>query len=321
MSDWQLNTPVAFIIFNRPDTTARVFAEIAKAKPPKLLVVADGPRKDKKGEAEKCAATRAIINQVDWPCEVLTNYSDVNLGCKHRPASGLDWVFDQVEEAIILEDDCLPDPSFFRFCEEMLLKYANDSRIMMVCGTNYLVNVANLPESYFFSNYYPIWGWATWRRAWKSYDIDMCGWELHKQKKQLEWIYGKKQIADYYEAMFGLIRNGFDAWDIQWWFACMFQHGLAIVPRGNLISNIGAVGTHTNTQGNLHLDMPTYPFDTNVVHPKFIIPDAILNKLIYEKSHANLSLSAGSLISRKGLKGILKAILPRNALSFLRRCK
>lgn len=113
MSDWQFNTPVAFIIFNRPDTTARVFAEIAKAKPPKLLVVADGPREDKVGEAEKCAATRAIINQVDWPCEVLTNYSDVNLGCKNRVSSGLDWVFEQVEEAIILEDDCLPDPTFF----------------------------------------------------------------------------------------------------------------------------------------------------------------------------------------------------------------
>lgn len=321
MSDWQFSTPVVFIIFNRPDTTARVFAEIAKAKPPKLLVVADGPRKNKQGEAEKCAATRAIINQVDWPCEVLTNYSDVNLGCKNRVSSGLNWVFEQVEEAIILEDDCLPDPTFFRFCEDMLLRYSSDSRIMMVCGTNYLLNVDDLPESYFFSNYYPIWGWATWRRAWKSYDIDMNGWELHKQRKQLEWIYSKKQIADYYEAMFGLIRNGFNTWDIQWWFACIFQHGLSIVPRGNLISNIGATGTHTNTQGNLHLDMPTYPFNTNVIHPKFIIPDAILNKLIYEQSHANLSLSVSSLMSKKGIKWFLKTILPRRAFLFLRNFK
>ena len=120
MKNWQLNTPVAFLIFNRPHTTQRVFAEIAKARPPKLLVVADGPRNDRPGEAELCAQTRAIIDQVDWDCEVLTHYADKNMGCKKRIASGIDWVFTQVEEAIILEDDCLPEASFFQFCEENL---------------------------------------------------------------------------------------------------------------------------------------------------------------------------------------------------------
>src|SRR5215207_9310730 len=119
MPIWQLKTPVAFVIFNRPSTTQRVFAEIARAKPRKLLVVADGPRSDRPGEDERCAATRTIIEGVDWDCEVLTNYSSVNLGCKHRVASGIDWVFEKVPEAIILEDDCLPDPTFFRFCQEM----------------------------------------------------------------------------------------------------------------------------------------------------------------------------------------------------------
>ena len=130
-----LSTPVAFIIFNRPDTTERVFGAIRQAKPSKLLVVADGPRTDRSGEAEKSAATRAVIDRVDWECEVLTNYSDINLGCKRRVSSGIDWIFSQVEEAIILEDDCLPAPSFFQFCKTMLERYRYDDRISMIGGS------------------------------------------------------------------------------------------------------------------------------------------------------------------------------------------
>jgi hypothetical protein len=136
MTKFQLKTPVALIIFKRPDTTERVFETIRQAKPPKLLVVADGPRTDQPGEAEKCAATRAIIDRVDWDCEVLKNYSDSNLGCGLRPATGISWVFEQVEEAIVLEDDCVPHPTFFRFCEELLEYYRHDERIMSISGIN-----------------------------------------------------------------------------------------------------------------------------------------------------------------------------------------
>ena len=132
-----MRTPVVFIIFSRPDLTARVFAEIARARPEKLLVIADGPRPDREGEDAKCAATRAIIERVDWPCEILKNYSNVNLGCGHRPATGLRWVFEQVEEAIILEDDCVPHPTFFRFCEELLEHYRDDERVMHISGDNF----------------------------------------------------------------------------------------------------------------------------------------------------------------------------------------
>src|SRR6267142_406558 len=137
MSEWQLKTPITFIIFNRPDTTARVFAEIARAKPPKLLIVADGPRVDRMGEAERCAQTRAVVERIDWNCEVLTNYSSVNLGCRNRVASGIDWVFEQVEESIILEDDCVPHPTFFRFCEELLERYRDDERVSQIGGANF----------------------------------------------------------------------------------------------------------------------------------------------------------------------------------------
>jgi hypothetical protein len=136
MANYQLRTPVALLIFNRPDTTERVFKAIAQAQPLKLLVVADGPRDGRPGEATLCEQTRAVITQVDWPCQVITNFADNNMGCKLRVASGIDWIFEQVEEAIILEDDCLPDPSFFRFCDEMLERYRDNERVGMVSGGN-----------------------------------------------------------------------------------------------------------------------------------------------------------------------------------------
>lgn len=130
-----------------------------------------GPRPNFPGEAEKCATARAIIDQVDWDCEVLTKYSEVNMGCKQRVSSGLNWVFDNVDEAIVLEDDCLPHPSLLRFCDELLEKYRNDERILMITGTNYLVDANKTPYSYFFTRHFSVWGWATWRRAWATYDV------------------------------------------------------------------------------------------------------------------------------------------------------
>jgi hypothetical protein len=183
MTDWKLSTPVAFLIFNRATTTERVFAEIARAKPRQLLLIADGPRPDREEEADRCAATRAIVDQVNWDCQVLKNYADCNLGCKKRVSSGLDWVFRNVEEAIILEDDCLPHPTFFRFCQEMLEKYRSDTRIMQICGFNALYEQQSLPYSYYFSKFGPIWGWASWRRAWEHYDVDMKLWPLVKREK------------------------------------------------------------------------------------------------------------------------------------------
>jgi len=319
---FQLQTPVAFLIFNRPDSTIKVFEEIRRARPPKLLVIADGPRANKPGEAEKCSAARAIIDSVDWPCEIIKNYSDRNLGCKKRVSSGLDWVFDNVNEAIILEDDCLPHPDFFRFCEIMLEQHRHDTRIMMVCGTNYLLNVPTLAESYFFANYYPIWGWATWRRAWKLYDVDMRAWDRFKKTKQLQWIFGQKEVARYYENMFELIYNGFDTWDIQWWFACIFQNGLAVIPRTNLVANLGITGTHTKTQGDLFTNLPTYPVDVDHMHhPTFVTPDIVLNRLTYESSHANLDLSIKAALKKRKIKSIISVLLPDQAIQVLIKFK
>ncbi|MDZ7959690.1 MAG: TylF/MycF/NovP-related O-methyltransferase [Aulosira sp. DedQUE10] len=252
MSKWQLKTPVGFIIFNRPDTTARVFEAIRQAKPPKLLVIADGPRADKFGEAEKCAAARAIINQVDWECEVLTNYSDINLGCRKRVSSGLNWVFEQVEEAIILEDDCLPHPTFFRYCQELLDEYHDDERVMMISGNNFQFGRKRTEYSYYFSRYGHCWGWASWRRAWAKYDDSMQVWPEAKDNDWLHNILQNEQAVAYWSRIFQGVYEGFNSWAYIWQYILWINSGLTILPNVNLVSNIGfGSGTHTNTNNKL----------------------------------------------------------------------
>jgi len=269
MSEFILTTPVAFIIFNRPDTTALVFAEIAKARPPKLLVVGDGPRAHKAGEAERVAATRAIIDQVDWPCEVLTHFSDTNLGCKKRVSSGIDWVFEQVEEAIILEDDCLPNQSFFQFCQEMLEYYRHDSRIGMISGNNFQVGGKTVPYSYYFSKYTHIWGWASWRDRWQAYDVDMMIWpQVKKEGRLLDLIMTKSEVP-YWKSIFDRVYRGeIDTWDYQWSFANWCLGRINVLPSVNLISNVGFGSNATRTVIPSPLaNLPTQAMPFPLKHP------------------------------------------------------
>jgi len=278
---YKIKTPVAFVIFNRPDTTKKVFAEIAKARPPKLLVIADGPRADHPDDVEKCAAVRTIIDGVDWDCEVLTNYSDVNLGCKFRISSGLDWVFDTVEEAIILEDDCLPHPTFFRFCEELLERYRDDERVMHIGGNNFLCSRENLKYSYYFSMYSHIWGWATWRRAWKYYDVEMKLWPTIRDNEWMQSIFDDKQYAKNRKNIWGAVHGGkIDTWDYQWLFAVLTQNGLSILPKVNLISNIGfgQDATHTQKDEKMRANLQTSSVEFPFIHPPFMVRDAVADE-------------------------------------------
>lgn len=258
-----MKTPVAFIIFKRPDTTKQVFEAIRQAKPPKLLVIADGARENQPEEAEKCAATRAIIDRVDWDCEVLKNFADENMGCRNRVSSGLDWVFETVEEAIILEDDCVPNPSFFIFCEELLEKYRDDRRIMTICGTNVLGEWKSDLQSYFFSSYYSCWGWATWKRAWNYYDVEMKLWSNPDIKKRVREILANDQQYRIWKKLFDNVRQA-DTWDFQWFLSYILQSGLVIIPSVNLVSNIGfsAEATHTkekDIRANLTSNTMSFP--------------------------------------------------------------
>lgn len=276
MADGQLKTPVAFMIFNRPDFTARVFAEIARARPSKLLVVADGPRFNRPGEAKKVAATRAIVEQVDWPCEVLKNYAETNLGCKRRVSSGLDWVFQTVEEAIILEDDCLPHPTFFRFCEELLEKYRNDERVMHISGSNFQFGRSRGEGSYYFSRYTHIWGWASWLRAWRHFDVQMGQWTCVEDQEMFLRDFANPAEKRFWKAVWNAVcKSEIDTWDFQWAFACLARGALSIVPNVNLVSNIGFGTESTNTaKADDAANQPTCTMEFPLVHPHAVTRDA-----------------------------------------------
>lgn len=270
-----VNKPVAFLVFNRPETTSRVFEAIRQARPPKLLVVADGPRADKSGEAERCAAVRAIVDRVDWPCEVRKNYSDANLGCKRRVSSGLDWVFESVDEAIILEDDCLPHPTFFRFCEELLERYRDDERVAMISGDNFQFGKHRAEYSYYFSTYPHIWGWASWRRVWRNYDVQISKWPAIRDGDRLFDQSGDRRMARYWANLFQQTYTGeIDTWDYQLVFSIWINHGISILPNVNLVTNIGFGATATRTRGNSMLDgLEVHSMEFPLRHPPHMIPD------------------------------------------------
>jgi hypothetical protein len=269
-----LATPIAFIIFNRPDTTDRVFQTIRQVQPQRLLVIADGPRSDRPGEAEKCAATRAIIDRVDWQCEVLTNYSDVNLGCGIRVCTGLDWVFSLVEEAIVLEDDCLPCESFFQYCHDLLNYYRHDERIMQIGGNNFQNSISRTPYSYYFSRYNHSWGWASWRRAWKKFDFQMNTWKEFYESGMISSVLEDPVEQEYWSSIFNQMAYVQDnsIWDYQWTYACWSHSGLSIIPKNNLVSNIGFNGNATHTS-DANSPLANMRIDNiwELSHPPFVV--------------------------------------------------
>lgn len=253
-----LSTAVLFLIFNRLESTKSVFKMIKKAKPPRLYIAADGARKNRVEEEKNIQQVRDyVINNIDWECDVKVLFSEDNLGCKHAVSNAIDWFFDNEEMGIILEDDCLPSLSFFWYCEELLIRYKDDMRVGQICGFNSLDNY-DTEFDYIFSKYGPIWGWASWKRAWKFYDVTMKNWPYVKEKRlyknyvksEREEIFRIKLFDDLYE-------NKIDTWDFQWVYAKLNNSMLSIVPSKNLIVNIGfnEEATHTKKIPNYCLDL------------------------------------------------------------------
>jgi len=271
-----LESNVALFIFRRPDATARVLERILASGPRKLLVVADGPRADTPGERELCLQTRALIDRAHTVCEVVTNYAQSNLGLRKRMSSGLDWVFEQSDRAIILEDDCLPEPSFFRFCEEMLTRYADDPRIMMASGNNFLPRRRNPKHSYYFSHYAHIWGWATWRRAWKLYDMRLSDWPARRSTGWLEKTLDTLDEARYWRDIFDQVHDGrINTWDYQWQYTCLANNGLSVVPARHLVTNIGldTAATNTFSETDRHFHARAEPLPLLLRHPRSVQRD------------------------------------------------
>ena len=272
MREDNLKSPVAFIIFNRPETTQRVFEAIRGAQPSRLFIIADGPREDHPQDEEKCAAARAITERVDWKCDVSTNFADINMGCKNRISSGLDWVFNQVDQTIILEDDCLPHPTFFRFCQELLDRYKYDNRIMMISGDNYQFGRNKTEYSYYFSRYTHIWGWATWKRAWDFFDVNMELWPALRDSDWLEGIFDEERSVKFWLNIFDSLYDGnIDTWDYPWMMSCWIQNGLSILPSLNMVSNIGFGFDATNTISMTdYANIKAYSADLPLKHPPLV---------------------------------------------------
>ena len=286
----QSKTPILFLIFNRPDFTQLVFDEIKKTKPSRLYVAADGPRKSKMGEVELCAETRKIIEQVDWKCELFTLFRDENLGCKKAVSFAITWFFSHEQEGIILEDDCLPNPTFFNYCEELLEKYRDDDRVMMICGDNFQEDVVCGDESYYFSKNAHIWGWASWRRAWNKYDVDMGTYTEFKKQNQIRNIFQNVVMQRYWILIFDSVFAGkIDTWDYQWMYAILVNGGLNIMPNVNLISNIGfrSDATHTTGDSKKFANMKTGNLDT-INHPIFVMQNKEADDFFYRKNYSFL---------------------------------
>ena len=291
-----LKTPVAFLIFNRPELTERVFSAIREAKPSKLLVVADGPGKPE--HVALCEKARDVI-KVDWDCELLTNFSDVNLGCRRRVSTGISWVFSQAEEAIILEDDCLPSPSFFGFCEALLDQYRNDQRVMHIGGSNVQHGQSRTPFSYYFSRYTHIWGWASWRRAWRHYDVEMRSWL--QDRELIKNSFPDPIEADFWLNKFDKVHAGeIDTWDFQWVYACWSQSGLAVIPNVNLVSNIGfglgATHTHEMTSDSC---LPVEDV-WEVNHPTSVIRHQAADAYTFDHSFGGIYLKQAAREAARG---------------------
>ena len=242
-----LDTAVALLLFRRPEETARVFERIREARPRRLFLIADGPRPGNEEDVRGCEEARAVVEGVDWECDVVRDYAEENLGLKSRIPSGLDRVFSEAPEAIVLEDDCLPHPSFFRWCEELLERYRDDERIVHITGSQLLRNPPSV-ASYHFSRYPHVWGWASWRRAWDLYDVNLSDWHSDSDAERgarLRRIFEEEDERRYWGWVWDHSPE-INNWDAQWSYVGLSRGLLSVNPNRNLISNIGFSEDATN---------------------------------------------------------------------------
>jgi hypothetical protein len=288
-----MKAPIAVIIFNRPDHAARLRECLRNEEDRDLLVISDGPRPSKLGELEQVEACRKFFS--DWPGRVHINFARNNLGCRVRVTSGLTWVFEHTDRAIILEDDCLPHPDFFRYADELLDRYENDTRIMSICGTNIFSDRNLFSWSYCFSKYQNCWGWATWKRSWALFDHNLSGLQLAKETGLLREHLGSRRAAMYWHYMLGKVRDGrIDSWAYIWTFTGFLNHGLHIIPKYNLIENsgFGYDSTHTS-ETPAYISNKMKSMDFPLSHPPIVIPhplydqtteDTVFSKSIYQRT-------------------------------------
>lgn len=308
----KITVPVLFLIFNQPAITARTFEEIRRAKPKRLFISADGPRLHKLGEAEECQETRdLVLKNIDWECEVTTRFLETNQGCKRAVSSAITWFLEQAGEGIILEFDCVPSQSFFWFCQALLEKYRNDTRIMAIGGSNGQLGIQRGDASYYFSRVTAIWGWATWKRAWQFWDADVSSFPSFKKHNEIKAIFHNKEVQKFYLQKIEGVYTGVNrtTWGFCWLYAVFVQNGLVVIPNVNLISNIGfsVHATHATGVNYIFENLPKGEMDVDrILHPQHFIPnieaDQYSTKLVIEMERPGLL---------QNLKNISKLIIPK----------
>ena len=286
MSNYIAKSAVLFLVFNRPDTTERVFETIRVAEPPRLYIASDGPRKHKVGEEEKVKTVRDIVSNIDWECEVKTLYREDNLGCGKAVSSAITWFFDHEEQGIILEDDCLPSSDFFRFCDYLLEKYQYDERIGHISGVNFQRNIKRGEGDYYFSKLTHVWGWASWKRVWDDYDFDMKHLDQAIKIDLLSALTAKDSYRKSFYSSFSRTKTGeINTWDYQYFFLNQINSYLSIIPNYNLVSNIGFnhFGTHTQNSDSFFSNISISPLPLEIKNPKIIYSDYIADKYTLNK--------------------------------------
>ena len=304
------STAVLFLIFNRPDTTQAVFEKIRKARPPRLYVAADGPRQGRLQEIILVNEARAIIDAVDWPCDVYTLFRESNKGCKNAVSEAITWFFQSEDRGIILEDDCLPEDDFFPFMENLLDRYLNDMRVWHVGGFCALpqkfINQLD-PSSYYFSNFNHIWGWGTWKNRWEHYDVKLKKLPDFISGDYIKSIFAEKSLQKMWVKCFtAAYKNLVDTWDYQWYFTVWSNGGRGIIPTSNLVKNIGFGEGATHTlDSETHLARIPSAGIKKIIHPEIFTING-------EYDHLN----AQELFSHRGL-----SLLNRKTRSLIRKIK
>jgi hypothetical protein len=311
------NTPILFLIYNRPDTTAKVFAKIRDIRPKVLFVAADGPNMERVGDIDLCSETRnMVINNIDWECEIRTLFRDNNLGCGKAPYEAISWFFENVEEGIILEDDCLPSSSFFIFCSELLKKFRDDQKIMIISGFNCLGSFEQAGSDYFFTKLAGIWGWASWKRAWSQYKFEVPEWQNPAIQNSV--LQSLRSISDRTNLKLHLdkiVQNkSNDFWDYQWWFYRLLNDGIGIVPVKNLIQNIGFgnAATHTLQQDHflatLRAEELNFPLSHPIIFLRNEFYESILELQTYQGGIKRIEVSKTNIIKlgKEKLRSLIK---------------
>jgi hypothetical protein len=288
-----LETPILFLVFNRPDTTRKVFERIREVRPKYLYVAADGPRPGNDSDTKNTAEVREIFKSIDWDCKLITLYREENMGCKLAVSRGITWFFEQVEEGIILEDDVLPNKSFFSFCSRMLYLFRNDIKVMHISGFNILGKWKENKQGFHACYFGNVWGWASWARAWKFYDVNLDEWSNADYQQSILDYFPENMRSAKRHLYNDLYEGRIDTWDYQWTISRLLNNGLSIVPSKNLIKNIGfdKDATHTVTEPHW-FKSKTY---------KLKLPDSLSGKIVIDKQYDSLHLAVNESQSPKSL--------------------